>query len=345
MKSASIKDIASKANVSITTVSFILNGKAEKMRISKAVIEKVKAIIEELEFKPNQVARSLRTGNTKTIGLIVEDISNPFFASIARKIEDKAYKKGYKISYSSTENDPVKARDLIEMFKSRQVDAYIIAPVPGIEDDINALLAEQIPVVIFDRNLPDLEVNTVMVDNFRGSYMATKHLIDKGKKNIAFVTVDLHVDQINDRFLGYQKALKDNGLDFSEDFYTEVAFDGTEEDTTAQLVDLFKKHSAIDSVIFSTNYLAVKGLGVLKLIDKPIDKDFTMVSYDDHDVFRLHTPPISVVDQPIEEIAETIIDIVLLELARDNSLGLVKDTRVAENVKKIILQPRFIERG
>ena len=102
MKPASIKDIASKANVSITTVSFILNGKAEQMRISKAVIEKVNTIIKEFDFKPNQVARSLRTGNTQTIGLIVEDISNPFFASIARKIEDKAYKKGYKIIATKT---------------------------------------------------------------------------------------------------------------------------------------------------------------------------------------------------------------------------------------------------
>src|SRR5690349_20395221 len=210
MKPASIKDIAGKANVSITTVSFILNGKAEQMRISKAVIEKVNAIIKELDFKPNQIARSLRTGNTQTIGLIVEDISNPFFASIARKIEDKAYKKGYKISYSSTENDPVKAKELIEMFKSRQVDAYIIAPVPGIENDIRQLLAERIPVVIFDRNLPDMEVNCVVVDNFNGTYIATKHLIDRGKRNIAFVTVDLHVDQINNRFLGYEKALEDH---------------------------------------------------------------------------------------------------------------------------------------
>ena len=135
MKPASIKDIASKANVSITTVSFILNGKAEKMRISKAVIERVQAVIKEFEFKPNQIARSLRTGNTKTIGLIVEDISNPFFASIARKIEDKAYKKGYKISYSSTENDVAKAKDLIiaaiEQALKNSTIGYLTLPDPS----------------------------------------------------------------------------------------------------------------------------------------------------------------------------------------------------------------------
>lgn len=338
MKPASIKDIANKANVSITTVSFILNGKAEKMRISQAVIEKVQNIIKELGFTPNQVARSLRTGNTKTIGLIVEDISNPFFASIARKIEDKAYKKGYKISYSSTENDPVKAKDLIEMFKSRQVDAYIIAPVPGIENDIRQLLADKIPVVIFDRNLPDLEVNFVVVDNFNGTYIATKHLIDSGKKNIAFVTVDLHVDQMNNRLFGYEKALQDYQIPVRKELYTAVTFDSSDDNTNAQLIALFENNPEIDAVLFSTNYLAIRGLGVLKQLKKEINKDFTIVAYDDHDVFRLHSPPISVVDQPIEEIAERIIDILLLELASGNKLLKNKE------VSKVILQPAFIER-
>lgn len=338
MKPASIKDIAIRANVSITTVSFILNGKAEQMRISKRVIDKVQSIIKELDFVPNQIARSLRTGDTKTIGLIVEDISNPFFSSIARKIEDKAYKKGYKISYSSTENDPVKAKELIEMFKSRQVDAYIIAPVPGIEKDILQLLAEKIPVVIFDRNLPDMEVNFVVVDNFNGTYMATKHLLDKGKKNIAFVTVDVHVDQMNNRFLGYEKALHDHYAAFNTNIYAEIPFDSSEEDTNALLMRLFEQNPEIDAVLFSTNYLAIKGLGMLRQIGKNIGDDFTIVSYDDHDVFRLHTPPISVVDQPIEEIAEKIIDIVLHELTVN-----ARDT-VKSEVSKVTLQPHFIER-
>ena len=338
MKPASIKDIAQKANVSITTVSFILNGKAEKMRISLAVIEKVQAIIKEMGFTPNQVARSLRTGNTKTIGLIVEDISNPFFASIARKIEDKAYRKGYKISYSSTENDPVKAKELIEMFKSRQVDAYIIAPVPGIENDIRQLLADKIPVVIFDRNLQDLEVNFVVVDNFNGTYIATKHLIDIGKKNIAFVTVDLHVDQMDNRFFGYEKALLDHGISFKRELYTAVAFDSSDSNTNAQLMMLFEENPEIDAVLFSTNYLAIRGLGVLKQLDKKINEHFSVVAYDDHDVFRLHSPPISVVDQPIEEIAERIIDILLLELATGK-----KSVKKGE-VSKVVLQPTFIER-
>lgn len=339
MKPASIKDIASRANVSITTVSFILNGKATQMRISKAVIERVEAIIKELEFKPNQVARSLRTGNTKTIGLIVEDISNPFFAGIARKIEDKAYKKGYKISYSSTENSVLKAKELIEMFRSRQVDAYIIAPVPGIEEDIRQLQAEGIPVVLFDRNLPFMDVNYVVVDSFNGTYLASKHLIKKGKKNIAFVTVGLHMDEMDNRFLGYQKALEDFGISYNERFYEEIDYYDTPEDRVTKLKELFTSNPIIDAVIFSTNYLAINGLSALKEIGKKINDDFTLISYDDHDVFKFHTPPISVVDQPVEEIAEQIISIVLLELASNFDKTSEKLVR-----SKVVLQPNFIER-
>ncbi|TDQ11462.1 LacI family DNA-binding transcriptional regulator [Pedobacter metabolipauper] len=342
MKPPSIKDIANKANVSITTVSFILNGKAENMRISKAVIEKVNAIIKEIGFKPNQVARSLRTGNTKTIGLLVEDISNPFFASIARKIEDKAYKKGYKISYSSTENDVSKAKDLIEMFKSRKVDAYIIAPVPGIEDDIRQLQADGIPVVIFDRHIPDLEVNCVVVDNYKGTFEATDYLIERGKKNIGFVTVNVQVAEMKDRLLGYQKALEQHNIEFDASLYTEVPFDSSDLNTNAQLALLFKENPQMDAVLFSTNYLAIKGLGTLKEIGKLMNDDFCVVAYDDHDVFKLHTPPISVVDQPIEEIAERVIDILLQELSKVN-YGPALNVKTNE-VQKVILLPKFIVR-
>ncbi|MGY0034605.1 substrate-binding domain-containing protein [Pedobacter sp. NJ-S-72] len=157
-------------------------------------------------------ARSLRTGNTNTIGLIVEDISNPFFAAIARLIEDKAYKHGYKIIYSSTENNLEKAKGLIKMFKSRQVDGYIIAPMVGMEEDIRELLSDRTPVVVFDRHLPGLEVSSVLVDNIKGTYMATDSLIHQGMKNIAFVTVDVDVEQIKDRYKGYEQALKANKI-------------------------------------------------------------------------------------------------------------------------------------
>ncbi|RNL55534.1 LacI family DNA-binding transcriptional regulator [Pedobacter jejuensis] len=314
MKALSIKDIAVKANVSITTVSFIINGKAKEKSISEAVIEKVEKIIQESGYKPNQIARSLRTGNSNIIGLIVEDISNSFFAKIARLIEDKAYKRGYKIIYSSTENSVEKAQELINMFKTRKVDAYIISPIKGIEEDIRMLLSDDKPVILFDRNLADVDVNYVGANHFNASYQSIESFVAQGKKNIALVTTDIDVEQITERFDGYKKALLDNGLAYNDELVLKIHFNQDEETTINQIKNLFNTQK-IDAVLFATNYLAISGLKVLKQIKKKIGSEFSVIAYDDHEAFELHTPGISTVQQPLEDIAETVIKLLLNQLS------------------------------
>jgi LacI family transcriptional regulator len=314
-KPLSIKDIAHKSNVSITTVSFILNGKAVEKNISTAVIERVEKIILEAGYKPNQIARSLRTGNSQIIGLIVEDISNPFFAGIARLIEDKAYKKGYKIIYSSTENQPGKTKELINLFKSRQVDAYIIAPAEGTEQDIESLLLDKKPLVLFDRSLPSLEVNYVGIDHVSASYNAVKHFIESGKKNIALVTVNLEVQQMVQRFEGYKSALSDHHIEMDEELVVKVPFDQIKKDTITQLIVFFARHPEIDAVLFATNYLAISGLMAFREMGKKINDQFSVIAYDDGDVFKLHSPQVSAVEQPLNEISDAIIDLIFQQLS------------------------------
>lgn len=314
MKALSIKDIALKANVSITTVSFIINGKAKEKSISDAVIKKVQKIIIDSGYKPNQIARSLRTGNSNIIGLIIEDISNSFFSRIARLIEDKAYKKGYKIIYSSTENNVEKAQELINLFKSRKVDAYIISPIKGIEEDIQILLNENKPVILFDRNLPQLNTNYVGANHFAASCQAVESFIKNGKRNIALVTTDIDVQQIIERFDGYKKAIIDSALPYQDSLVLKIPFNQAEASTIKQIKTLFKNNE-VDAVLFATNYLAISGLKVLKELNKKIDENFAVIGYDDHEAFELHTPSISTIQQPLEEIAETIIRLILAQLA------------------------------
>ena len=164
-KKLSIVDIANSLNVSKTTISFILNGRAQEKRIGAELVERVLKFVEEVGYKPNPLAKSLRTGKSNIIGLMVEDIANPFFANIARLIEDRAYNNGYKIIYCSTDNNTDKTKDLIEMYRDRHVDGYIIAPPEGIEDDINSLVKAGFPVVLFDRNLENVNADYVVVDN------------------------------------------------------------------------------------------------------------------------------------------------------------------------------------
>jgi LacI family transcriptional regulator len=333
-KALSIKDIAKKANVSITTISFIMNGKGVEKNISTAVIERVQKIIEEDGYRPNQVARNLRMGTSNIIGLIVEDISNPFFAGIARLIEDKAYKRGYKIIYSSTENQPGKTKDLINLFRSRQVDAYIIAPSEGAEADIQSLLAEKRPVVLFDRYLPALDVNYVGIDNYNASYDAVKQFVKSKKENIALITVDMDIEQINDRLGGYKQALLDHHIEFRDNLVIKMPFDQTKEETILKLVSLFESHPELDAVLFATNYLAISGLMALKQMHKMVNDGFSVIAYDDGDVFKLHTPQISAVVQPLDEISDHIINLIFQQLGSKEALA----------SHKIILSAKLIER-
>ena len=333
MKTLSIKDIAVKAGVSITTVSFIINGKAKEKSISEAVIKKVEKIIKESGYKPNQIARSLRTGNSNIIGLIIEDISNSFFSRIARLIEDKAYKKGYKIIYSSTENNVEKAKELINMFKSRKVDGYIISPTKGIEEDIQMLLSDNKPVILFDRNLSDIDTHYVGADHFQASYRSIESFIKNGKGKIALVTTDIDVEQIIERFEGYKKALIDHDIPYNDDLVLKIHFNQDEAETIEQMKLLFSSKD-IDAVLFATNYLAISGLKALKQLNKKIGDELSVIAYDDHEVFELHTPSISAVQQPLEEIAETVIQLILNQLSSKNKL---------EN-QKVIIPAKLIER-
>src|SRR5688572_11870279 len=164
MKKVSIKDIARQAGVVPSTVSFVLNGKAKEMRISHDLAEKIKALAKEANYQPNYTAVSLRTGRTKILGLIVEDISNVFFATLAKTIEDEAYALGYKIVYCSTENNDAKGSELIRMLSNQQVDGYLITPCQGMAEEVQMLLKQNRPVVLMDRYFSDIDVPYVLVD-------------------------------------------------------------------------------------------------------------------------------------------------------------------------------------
>ncbi|RYY08213.1 MAG: LacI family transcriptional regulator, partial [Cytophagaceae bacterium] len=206
-----IHDIARHLDVSIATVSLVLNGKAKEKRISDALAEKVLKYVEEVGYKPNQLAKSLRTGKTHVIGLMVEDIANPFFATVAGLIEKKALARGYRIIYCSTHNDPAEARDLLAMFQERHVDGYILALPNGLEAEVSALVRRGKPLVLFDRLLPGVLANAVVVDGATGTYEATRHLLAQGFERVALITTQAEQTQMAARQQGYAQALHAQG--------------------------------------------------------------------------------------------------------------------------------------
>ena len=310
-KKLSIIDIANSLNISKTTISFILNGKAQEKRISEELVATVLKYVEEVGFKPNSLAKSLRTGKSHTIGLMVEDISNPFFASIARLIEDKAYQNGYKIIYCSTDNNTEKTQDLIVMFRERHVDGYIIAPPEGIEEDIRSLIKDGLPVVLFDRHLPKVDTDFVEIDNFFCSYNATRHLVDQGYKRIAFISFLSSQTQLNSRLQGFKEAVIENGL---EPIIEEILFNHNEDLIIGPITEFLQKNKHLDAVFFGTNHMGTCGLKVINALGLKVPEDLAVVSFDDYDVFKLYSPPVTAIAQPIEEIADNVITVLLNKL-------------------------------
>lgn len=306
MKKVSISDIARKAGVSVSTVSFVMNDKAVKMRISREVIEKVEHVAREMGYRPNQLARGLRTGKTKTIGLIVENISNAFFATLAKTIEDEAKKYDYKVVYCSTDNDEVKARELINMLSQRQVDGYIITPTPQLADEIKKLQAENKPVVLIDRYFPEHdEIPAVLVDNFEGVSKGTEYLIGKGYQKIALVTIEADMAHMKDRLSGFYDVLHKHNIPIDERRVTVVPYHADRETALAMIGDLLEGAGRdIDAVFFLTNYLGVLGIEAIKKKQLKIPGQLAVLCFDDNDIFRLYTPTISVIRQPIESIGQ-----------------------------------------
>lgn len=305
MKKLSIKAIAETLQISTATVSYILNGKAKEKRISEELTQKVLAFVEKTNFKPNHLAKSLRTGKTNVIGLMVEDIADTFFSSIAGSIENIAYENGYKIIYSSTKNSPQKAKELIATFRERNVDGYIITPTENMEDDIRDLMQSNLPVVLFDRQCKDVEASYVGMNNFESAYQAVDFLFAQGYHNIGLVTLDSAQAQMIDRLLGYQRAVFEHRKDtlmIKFDYLTAKTTD-----ITSEIEQFLRKHPQLDALFFATNYLAISGIEVLSRLKISIGSEFGIVVFDDNDLFRIHQPTISAVAQPVHEMAQQLI--------------------------------------
>lgn len=321
MKRVSLKDIAKMVGASPSTVSFILNGKASQMRISEELKNKVIATAKKMGYQPNQVAVSLRTGQTKILGLLVEDIANSFFASLAKTIEVEAEAFGYKVVYSSTENNSKKGVELLRLLTQRQVDGYLVTPTLGMEDDIEMLVKHKKPLVLMDRYFPDIEAAYVQVDNAGAVLTGMEHFLKKGYRKIAFITIESGLIQMRQREDAYGEAISKS--EQKKKLILKVNYNGEREVIINQITEFLKKNKP-DAVLFATNYLGILGLESIRAIGLSIPQDLAVICFDDNDIFRLHLPGITVLQQPVEAIARTAIHILMQQLG-NNKVSIKKN--------------------
>ena len=332
----SLKDIAKQIGVSPSTVSFVLNGKAKQMRISDGLAKKIRDIARREGYQPNQVAVGLRTGQTKTIGLIVEDISNSFFASLAKTVEQEAKTYGYKVVYCSTDNDLTKAKELLRMLHRQQVDGYLITPVAGIEADIKRLLAQGRPVVLMDRYIANTNAPCVLVDNYSGMQLGVTHLLEKGYQSVGLVTVDLDMVPIVQREKAFRETFEKNKIPFRKKNMLRLRYELSRTEAVQKINEFIKKNKDFDAVVFTTNYLGIYGLQSIRELGLRMPDDVAMLCFDDHDIFDFYNPGITVIQQPIEEIAKAAVELLMKQCS-----GEVK--KIKNN--QVLLAAKMLQRG
>ena len=224
---ATIRDVAKKAGYSISTVSLVLNNK--NVSIPQSTRDKVLAAVRALDYRPNQLAVSMVTKKTNVIGLIIPDNSNMFFADLSKAIEVAARKAGYNLIYGNSSNDSGHDIEYMRMFTDRQVDGIIFAKSASIcaEDDIRAMQfirESKIPFVSVDRELRGNNIRSVLLDNRRGGYLATRHLLELGHRKIGCVTGPLDLMSSHERLEGYRDALAEYGVPYKEELIAEGDF-------------------------------------------------------------------------------------------------------------------------
>jgi LacI family transcriptional regulator len=339
MKKVDLDAVAKAVGVSKTLISLVLNNKGDQYGISaktqKAVIKKA----QELNYKPNLIARGLRTGKSNIIGLVVADISNPFYAKISRSIEELASKSGYNLIICSSEENEKKEEQLIEiLIKGQNADGVIISSTQKTSAFFNRLQKEDTPFVLIDRYIPKLNSNYVTVDNFKGAFDVTEQLIDKGYKKIGMLTISPHfISSINDRVKGYKAALKKNHLTFNPKIVREIPFNDLYASIEKEINDLVSVPNTIDALFVVNNNLAVYCLEVIHKIGLNIPEDIALVCFDDLEMFKFCNPPITAVAQPVEEIGHKAFDILLEQMKNKGKV-------TKNNYQQIVLPTELIIR-
>jgi LacI family transcriptional regulator len=258
--SVSLKDIAQSLHLSKTTVSWILSGKGKERRISQATIDLVMAFAQQVNYRPNLLARSLSVGFTDTIGLIIPAIGDTFYAQLAHSIEKEARQFNYMLTICSSEGDGETENNLIEALKSKRVDGLIIVPTKKSSTGISRLMQEQFPFVLVDRYFPDLKTNFIIVDNEQSSSKLVQHLISKGSTRVAVLTTDVHLRVMQNRLKGYYHALGESCIAGDHRLLKVVSRVDYVKDSVRVLDELFAQVPDVDGFYFTTHYLAMEAL-------------------------------------------------------------------------------------
>lgn len=332
--SITLKEVAKACGVSITAVSLVLNDQPN--RISPDVKKRIFQTAKELHYRPNQIAVSMVTKKTKSIGLIIPDINNLYFSELAKVIEQKAYAYGYHVMYGNTSDSVEQTFDYFNFFYNRGVDGIIVIYSNRLDEQDQERLKEMIqkldiPVTLLDRYLSTKGTPSILVNHRKGGYLATKHLLELGHRRIGCITGPKFTMSSNERLRGYQDALQEAGINYREEFVAPGDFQV--QSGRDALDSLLKQHV---TAIFSFNDMMAIGLyRECKLRHIEVPRQLSIIGYDDIFLSELLDPPLTTIFQPINELGEMavkfMIERILHNTLDDREILLEPELRIRES--------------
>ena len=318
-KKISLKDIAQQVGVSAALVSYVLNNQKEG-RINKEVAQKIRDTAKALNYRTNQVAKSLKTNKTFTIGLIVADIANPFSSGLARIIEDEADKLQYTVIFGSSDENAQKFGKLLDTFLNRQVDGLIIAPPDNSDEQILYLQQQDIPFVLIDRYVPGITTNYVALDNYTAAYNATEHMIINGCRQPGMVTYDTSLFHILERTRGFIAALKFYKMPFKKRWLKRVAISNPKAAIEKAVLDLMELEQPVDGILFGSNSITEHAVKLINTLPLKVPKDLSIVSFDETESLDLFYAPLTYMRQPLQEMGREATKILLEVIGKNNKI-------------------------
>ncbi len=309
-ESPNLVEVARRARVSISTVSRTIN---QTGKISQETQEHVRRVMREMGYKPNRVARRLRAGGKcHLLGLIIPNIQNPFFADLARGVEDVAYRNSYAVLLCNYDEDPAKERFYLDVMEQESVDGIILPPAH--ERDPAVLRAAQhgLPIVCVDRALADAAIDKVEIDNRRGAAEAVAHLIAKGHRRIGLISGPADSSTGRERLAGYRDALAAAGIEATADLIRYG--DYKQESGRSLALDLLTGAAPPTALFVSNNLMTIGALETIAARQLRIPQDVGLICFDDLPLAAVFNPPLTVVRQPAYEVGQAAAELLFKRL-------------------------------
>jgi LacI family transcriptional regulator len=325
-----IKDVARAAGVSITTVSHVIN---DTRFVSDELRARVLAAMEELDYRPNILARSLRRGETKTIGLVVPDNSNPFFAEMARTVEDLGFAAGYSVILCNSDDNLAKEAAYIDVLITKQVDGVVFIASGSSQEHLAELSQQGIPYVVVDREIDGSLADVILVNNELGGYVATRHLIELGHRRIACITGPSQLTPSADRVRGYRRAVREFRI--VEDEELVVPGDFRAQGGEAALEGLLQVSPPPSAVFACNDMMAIGVLRAARNVGLRVPGDLSVVGFDDIPLASAVSPALTTVAQPTTELARHSVRLLLARM---------QNSQEDQPTQRIVLDPKLMVR-